>query len=165
MVLPRLTSDFVHRRVLLLLLGDYLVSQPHILPLAMSYRSAFYVSLLRTTVRATPLLSTLGNLDESYKDIPERGSAEFYWHIGISLFLVLAGGVFSGLTLGLMGLDELHLRVLESSSDTPRQRQDASKVLSLLARGRHWVLVVSDFCYPLLYVAILNWNVKGSSVG
>jgi len=42
----------------------------------------------------------------------EFGSPAFWWHIVISVFLVLLGGVFSGLTLGLMGLDGLHLRVL-----------------------------------------------------
>lgn len=55
--------------------------------------------------------------------------------------LVLLGGVFAGLTLALMGLDELHLQVL-SSSGTQQERRRASKVLRLLARGKHWVLVV-----------------------
>lgn len=55
--------------------------------------------------------------------------------------LVLLGGVFAGLTLALMGLDELHLQVL-SSSGTTLERRRASKVLRLLARGKHWVLVV-----------------------
>ncbi|KAF9508018.1 hypothetical protein BS47DRAFT_1303273 [Hydnum rufescens UP504] len=108
----------------------------------MPYRSALYISLVRTVVRATPLLATLANHAGKHKDIPEKWSAEFYWHIGISLILVLAGGVFAGLTLGLMGLDELHLRVLASSSDIPQQRRNAATVLRLLARGRHWVLVV-----------------------
>jgi metal transporter CNNM len=46
------------------------------------------------------------------------------------------------LTLALMGSDDLNLRVLSTSSDDPRERRAASKVLRLLARGRHWVLVV-----------------------
>lgn len=33
----------------------------------------------------------------------------------------------SRLTLGLMGLDELHLRVLATSSDDPVERRNASK--------------------------------------
>lgn len=41
-----------------------------------------------------------------------------------------------------MGLDALHLRVLMTSSDDPREREYARKVLRLLERGRHWVLVV-----------------------
>ncbi|KAF9026831.1 DUF21-domain-containing protein [Hymenopellis radicata] len=70
------------------------------------------------------------------------GSPEFWFKIIISGVLVLAGGVFAGLTLGLMGLDELHLRVLAASSDDPREKAHARKVLRLMGRGRHWVLVV-----------------------
>jgi len=56
--------------------------------------------------------------------------------------LVLAGGVFAGLTLGLMGLDELHLRVLATSSEDMTVKRNAQKVLKLMQKGRHWVLVV-----------------------
>ncbi|KAI0785929.1 hypothetical protein C8Q75DRAFT_722099 [Abortiporus biennis] len=70
------------------------------------------------------------------------GSPAFWWKILFSMGLVLAGGVFAGLTLGLMGLDELHLRVLAASSDEPVERRNAIKVLNLLTKGRHWVLVV-----------------------
>ena len=48
----------------------------------------------------------------------------------------------SSLTLALMGSDDLNLRVLATSSDDPKERQSAGKVLRLLDRGRHWVLVV-----------------------
>jgi len=41
-----------------------------------------------------------------------------------------------------MGSDDLNLRVLATSSDDPAERKQASKVLKLLAKGRHWVLVV-----------------------
>jgi metal transporter CNNM len=92
-------------------------------------------------------------------------SPEFWWKLSLSVVLVLAGGVFAGyvltrlsdvvmveiprrahrrvrLTLALMGSDDLNLRVLSTSSDDPRERKAAAKVLRLLARGRHWVLVV-----------------------
>jgi metal transporter CNNM len=46
------------------------------------------------------------------------------------------------LTLALMGSDDLNLRVLSTSSDDPKERRAASRVLKLLNRGRHWVLVV-----------------------
>ncbi|RSH88705.1 hypothetical protein EHS25_002932 [Saitozyma podzolica] len=69
-------------------------------------------------------------------------SPQFWWKFGLSVGLVLLGGVFAGLTLALMGSDDLNLRVLSTSSDDPRERRAASKVLRLLARGRHWVLVV-----------------------
>lgn len=87
-------------------------------------------------------------------DIPEEepGSVGFWTHLLISVALVLAGGVFAGyvrlffsfvsptqgsflanvdcftsfsLTLGLMGLDELHLRVLSTSSDDPAEKKNA----------------------------------------
>ncbi|KAH7923775.1 DUF21-domain-containing protein [Leucogyrophana mollusca] len=70
------------------------------------------------------------------------GSPEFWWKMAISAVLVLAGGVFAGLTLGLMGLDELHLRVLATSSEDVTEMRNAQKVLKLMQRGRHWVLVV-----------------------
>ncbi|ORY35604.1 hypothetical protein BCR39DRAFT_511086 [Naematelia encephala] len=66
----------------------------------------------------------------------------FWWKLGFSAGLVLLGGVFAGLTLALMGSDDLNLRVLASSSDDPKERKAAAKVLRLLSRGRHWVLVV-----------------------
>ncbi|KAK0197741.1 hypothetical protein F5146DRAFT_1108624 [Armillaria mellea] len=72
----------------------------------------------------------------------EPGSPEFWWKIITSSILVLLGGAFAGLTLGLMGLDELHLRVLATSSENPVEKRNAKKVLSLMRRGRHWVLVV-----------------------
>ncbi|OJA18230.1 hypothetical protein AZE42_10458, partial [Rhizopogon vesiculosus] len=51
----------------------------------------------------------------------------FWWKIAISVVLVLAGGVFAGLTLGLMGLDELHLRVLATSSEDLTEKRNAQK--------------------------------------
>jgi metal transporter CNNM len=87
-------------------------------------------------------------------------SPRFWWKLGLSAILVLAGGVFAGyvfklpafecwmtadgyrLTLALMGSDDLNLRVLATSSDDPRERKQAQKVIKLLSRGRHWVLVV-----------------------
>ncbi|CAD6907370.1 unnamed protein product [Tilletia controversa] len=55
--------------------------------------------------------------------------------------LVLLGGVFAGLTLGLMGLDPINLQVL-STSGSAKEQKNALKVLRLLEKGRHWVLVV-----------------------
>lgn len=97
----------------------------------------------------------------------------FWWKLGLSVCLVLSGGVFAGwvikfvlrnsqlmisrppyfsvlsiivknisLTLALMGSDDMNLRVLSTSSDDPKERKAATKVLKLLQRGRHWVLVV-----------------------
>ncbi|KAF8959833.1 hypothetical protein BDZ97DRAFT_1836104 [Flammula alnicola] len=77
----------------------------------------------------------------------EPWSPDFWYHVIVSIFLVLAGGIFAGLTLGLMGLDELHLRVLATSSRTFLRRGTRRKVwmvlvLKLMQHGKHWVLVV-----------------------
>ncbi|KAI8063098.1 hypothetical protein BDF21DRAFT_347515 [Thamnidium elegans] len=54
--------------------------------------------------------------------------------------LVLTGGFFAGLTLGLMGLDETNLQVmLESGSES--EKRNAIRVLDLLSKGKYWVLV------------------------
>ncbi|WVQ84079.1 hypothetical protein IAT38_006224 [Cryptococcus sp. DSM 104549] len=65
----------------------------------------------------------------------------FWWYIFAILFLVLLGGVFSGLTLGLMGLDTVNLQVL-SIAGTPDEQYQAPRVLSLVGKGRHTMLVV-----------------------
>ncbi|GAA5837709.1 hypothetical protein JCM9279_006840 [Rhodotorula babjevae] len=70
----------------------------------------------------------------------EMGRQEFVLKLVFSVAFVLLGGVFSGLSLGLMGLDSMNLQVL-AASGPPRDRADAQKVLSLLSYGRHFVLV------------------------
>lgn len=116
------------------------------------------VSALPSLMTATNHIQPMTMAEEEPED--STGSPNFWFHIGLSAFLVLLGGVFAGLTLGLMGLDELHLKVLAASSENPRERSNASKgmcniawfeirglmnnapVLRLLERKRHWVLVV-----------------------
>ncbi|KAL0580201.1 hypothetical protein V5O48_001794 [Marasmius crinis-equi] len=88
--------------------------------------------------------AVVSKIKEEAPDEPaeQPGSASFWWKLALSAGLVILGGIFAGLTLGLMGLDELHLRVLSSSSDDPREKKNAAKVLKLMRKGRHWVLVV-----------------------
>jgi metal transporter CNNM len=62
-------------------------------------------------------------------------------NISLSALLVVLGGIFAGLTLGLMGQDEVYLKVIQQSGETARERNNASTVLALLKRGKHWVLV------------------------
>ncbi|KAK0445604.1 uncharacterized protein EV420DRAFT_920435 [Desarmillaria tabescens] len=107
-------------------------------------RRSLYILLLNGLARALPSfkLNDDGGLRTNGHPTVERGSPEFWYKIIISGVLVLLGGVFAGLTLGLMGLDELHLRVLSASSDDPVEKKNAKKVLALMQKGRHWVLVV-----------------------
>jgi hypothetical protein len=88
------------------------------------------------------------------------------------------------LTLGLMGLDELHLRVLSTSSDDETERKNAvqgapytpsalgvglsdilSPVLKLLNKGRHWVLVVSGQHLPCASTLLTSGHPRSCSSG
>ena len=91
------------------------------------------------------------------------------------------------LTLGLMGLDELHLRVLSTSSEDETERKNAaqgapqtpgvlwlgltqiydilSTVLKLLNKGRHWVLVVSSQHFPCTSVLLTSGHDRSCSSG
>ena len=63
-----------------------------------------------------------------------------YVYLGIAVALVLLGGAFAGLTIALMGQDETYLQVIATSGEGA-ERRHADKVLNLLKRGKHWVLV------------------------
>ncbi|KAF2124052.1 DUF21-domain-containing protein [Dothidotthia symphoricarpi CBS 119687] len=69
---------------------------------------------------------------------PEDASLWIY--LSIALLLVLGGGIFAGLTIALMGQDEIYLQVLANSGEG-NERKNAKKVLDLLNKGKHWVLV------------------------
>ncbi|KAI8877992.1 DUF21-domain-containing protein [Backusella circina FSU 941] len=91
-----------------------------------------------------PLLSFLITVCQA-KPItpPEQVSYDsplFYERLVVIIALVLLGGVMAGLTIGLMGLDQTNLHVLIASG-TKEEQENAKKVLALLERGRHWVLV------------------------
>ncbi|UPK96283.1 hypothetical protein LCI18_007218 [Fusarium solani-melongenae] len=63
------------------------------------------------------------------------------WVLAVaSMALVLLGGAFAGLTIALMGQDSIYLQVL-SGDPTEPQHKNAKRVLKLLNRGKHWVLV------------------------
>ncbi|TVY48353.1 Protein MAM3 [Lachnellula cervina] len=66
--------------------------------------------------------------------------ASLWIYLGVAMVLVLLGGLFAGLTIALMGQDEINLEVIQSSGDG-KERVHAAKVLRLLKRGKHWVLV------------------------
>ncbi|KAI0413158.1 hypothetical protein F5X98DRAFT_352840 [Xylaria grammica] len=77
---------------------------------------------------------------DHHDNVPEaEGSALWVLYV-ISMVLVLLGGAFAGLTIALMGQDEIYLRVI-SLDHTEPQHKNASRVHHLLSRGKHWVLV------------------------
>ncbi|CAI4783633.1 Mam3p [Saccharomyces cerevisiae S288C] len=94
-------------------------------------------------IYSLPLLSgshVLNSRDvaDSGHSVGDEASVTTYYII--SIILVLLGGVFAGLTLGLMGQDEVYLKVI-STSGSNSEKKLAKRVLDLISRGKHWVLV------------------------
>ncbi|KAF2421144.1 DUF21-domain-containing protein [Tothia fuscella] len=71
---------------------------------------------------------------------PEVDGPGLWAYLTTAAALVLLGGAFAGLTIALMGQDEIYLQVIATSGE-PHERRNAKKVLRLLKRGKHWVLV------------------------
>ncbi|KAI4092980.1 MAG: hypothetical protein L6R37_007474 [Teloschistes peruensis] len=75
------------------------------------------------------------------EDPPMSATAPTLWiYVTVAMGLVLLGGAFAGLTIALMGQDEIYLQVIRTSGEGA-ERKHAEKVLRLLKRGKHWVLV------------------------
>lgn len=98
-------------------------------------RIAVIFTTLARVVRGLPIG---GAVHAAHKE--KMSTEDFYLNLLVSAFLVLAGGVFAGLTLGLMGQDEVYLKVIATSGE-PQEQRHARKVLGLIGRGKHWVLV------------------------
>ncbi|EQL04053.1 d-3-phosphoglycerate dehydrogenase [Ophiocordyceps sinensis CO18] len=63
------------------------------------------------------------------------------WVLAVaSMVLVLLGGAFAGLTIAFMGQDSIYLQVVSGDLTEP-QHKNAGRVLNLLKKGKHWVLV------------------------
>ncbi|KAJ5513542.1 hypothetical protein N7463_003094 [Penicillium fimorum] len=89
---------------------------------------------------AAPTLSPLF-LSSRDTELPKEPSDPSLWlYLGFSAALVLSGGAFAGLTIALMGQDEVYLQVIKTSGEG-HERKNATSVLKLLNHGKHWVLV------------------------
>ncbi|PYH93614.1 DUF21 and CBS domain protein [Aspergillus ellipticus CBS 707.79] len=73
-------------------------------------------------------------------DPSSPGDPSLWLYLGVAAALVLSGGAFAGLTIALMGQDEVYLQVIQTSGEGA-ERKNAASVLKLLQRGKHWVLV------------------------
>ncbi|KAH9886565.1 DUF21-domain-containing protein [Xylariomycetidae sp. FL2044] len=97
------------------------------------------VSLGLIAASAAPL----GSRDH-HDNAPEgegEGEGHALWILYIaSIILVLSGGAFAGLTIALMGQDEIYLQVI-SLDPEEHQKKNAKRVHDLLMKGKHWVLV------------------------
>ncbi|KAI1100106.1 DUF21-domain-containing protein [Jackrogersella minutella] len=81
------------------------------------------------------------NFYNAYDNAPEEAEGGALWVLyGVSIVLVLLGGAFAGLTIALMGQDEIYLQVISLDFEEP-QRKNAKRVHDLLNKGKHWVLV------------------------
>ena len=90
---------------------------------------------------AMPLLQARGHSSKGGKELPKDPSdPDLYVYLGIAVALVLLGGVMAGLTIALMGQDETYLQVIATSGEGA-ERRHAKRVLGLLSKGKHWVLV------------------------
>jgi metal transporter CNNM len=89
---------------------------------------------------AMPLLQARSS-HKSEEELPKDPSdPDLYVYLGIAVALVLLGGVMAGLTIALMGQDETYLQVIATSGEGAEKRH-AKRVLRLLGKGKHWVLV------------------------
>ncbi|KAJ3027504.1 UNVERIFIED_CONTAM: hypothetical protein HDU68_003692 [Siphonaria sp. JEL0065] len=66
-------------------------------------------------------------------------SVEYWTTMAIIFFLVLLGGMFAGLTIGLMSIDETNLRILKRSG-TPTEKMYAERIEPIRKNG-HLLLV------------------------
>ncbi|KAI1388002.1 DUF21-domain-containing protein [Hypoxylon trugodes] len=95
---------------------------------------AIFLSLGAAFAAPTGVYTTRDNAPEE-----AEGSALWVLYV-VSIVLVLLGGAFAGLTIALMGQDEIYLQVISLDIEEP-QRKNAKRVYDLLKKGKHWVLV------------------------
>lgn len=112
-------------------------------PAALSILKLLGVSLINLPLAfGAPLFtksdSPLYKREEESPKSPE--DPQLWVYLGVAIALVLLGGIFAGLTIALMGQDEIYLQVIATSGEGSEKR-NAAKVLRLLKQGKHWVLV------------------------
>ncbi|KAJ9660478.1 cell agglutination protein Mam3 [Coniosporium apollinis] len=93
------------------------------------------------SIRALPTLRSPLEYAIAEKDEGKPADDPTLWaYLGTAVALVILGGIFAGLTIALMGQDELYLQVIATSGDGT-EKKSAKSVLRLLKKGKHWVLV------------------------
>ncbi|KAF2791446.1 DUF21-domain-containing protein [Melanomma pulvis-pyrius CBS 109.77] len=95
--------------------------------------------LFAPLVRAMPFFQHADTVLEQVDPKPAEDPS-LWIYLSTAIALVLLGGAFAGLTIALMGQDEIYLQVLAASGEGT-ERKNAAKVLKLLKKGKHWVLV------------------------
>ncbi|KAL8753810.1 MAG: hypothetical protein Q9199_004779 [Rusavskia elegans] len=102
-------------------------------------RLFLYAFISLPLLRAAPLRNGPIHV---FEESPKSPSKPTLWiYMAVAIGLVLLGGAFAGLTIALMGQqDEIYLQVIKTSGE-PAEKKHAGRVLRLLKRGKHWVLV------------------------
>jgi len=73
------------------------------------------------------------------EELKRASGTEFWLYVGLSALLVVIAGIMSGLTMGLMSLDEMDLEILQKGGE-PKQAFLAKKIIPLI-RKHHLTLV------------------------
>ncbi|KAL8839198.1 MAG: hypothetical protein Q9170_001847 [Blastenia crenularia] len=110
-------------------------ARPEVFPLA---KIIAYAIISLPLLRAAPLRNGPITTWEEAPMAPDKPTLWIY--LAVAIALVLLGGAFAGLTIALMGQDEIYLQVIKTSGEGS-ERKHATRVLTLLKRGKHWVLV------------------------
>ncbi|KAJ5479147.1 hypothetical protein N7530_004656 [Penicillium desertorum] len=110
-------------------------------PLMLSLAKLFLVAISQVPLTtAAPIFSPLFLSSRDTEPPKEPSDPSLWLYLGFSAALVLSGGAFAGLTIALMGQDEVYLQVIKTSGEG-HERKNATSVLNLLKHGKHWVLV------------------------
>lgn len=111
-------------------------------PLVLGLAKALFLAVGQIpVVRAVPVHVSQLLYHAAKEPDPKAPSDPSLWiYLAFAALLVLLGGAFAGLTIALMGQDEVYLQVIEDSGEGA-EKKNAGKVLRLLKRGKHWVLV------------------------
>lgn len=118
--------------------NQYLARRPLVLGLS---KIVFLALGQISAVQAVPLHLSQSLYDVAEEPDPKSPKDPSLWiYLAVAAALVLLGGAFAGLTIALMGQDEVYLQVIQDSGEGS-EKKNAGKVLGLLKRGKHWVLV------------------------
>lgn len=111
-------------------------------PAVLSVVKLAVIGLIHTPLSyAAPILSQAAVSVAGHNHSEDGGENVNLWlYLGVAAALVLLGGAFAGLTIALMGQDEVYLQVIATSGEGS-ERKSAARVLNLLQKGKHWVLV------------------------
>ncbi|KAF2152957.1 DUF21-domain-containing protein [Myriangium duriaei CBS 260.36] len=117
--------------------GIFTMASSGMSPVSFSLVKLLAASILHPALSyAAPLIVRAAEEDEG----KDPGDPGLWAYLGTAIALVLLGGAFAGLTIALMGQDEIYLQVIATSGEGS-EKKNAKRVLNLLNKGKHWVLV------------------------